>query len=60
MTDYEQAVSAMATREAKREYQRRWRAANRDKVRGYQQRYWERKGQEHLQNLAESCKKVTE
>lgn len=28
--------------EARREYQRRWRAANKDKVRANNQRYWQR------------------
>lgn len=28
--------------EARREYQRRWRAANKDKVRRNNQRYWEK------------------
>lgn len=36
---------------ANREYQRRWRAENKDKVKGYQQKYWERKGKEHLESL---------
>lgn len=28
--------------EARREYQRKWRAANKDKVRANNQRYWQR------------------
>lgn len=28
-------------RQAKRDYQREWRAKNKDKVRAYQQRHWE-------------------
>lgn len=28
--------------EARREYQRRWRAANKDKVRANNQKYWQR------------------
>ena len=45
--------TAAAAREARREYQRRWRASNPDKVRAANQRYWEKKGQEFLQSLAE-------
>lgn len=30
----------------KREYQREWRARNRDRVREYNRRYWEAKAQE--------------
>lgn len=30
--------------EAKRAYQRQWRAANKDKVREHNRRYWEKKG----------------
>lgn len=32
--------------EARREYYRDWRAANKDKVREYNRSYWERKAQE--------------
>ena len=49
--------TAAAAREAKREYQRQWRARNPDKVRAANQRYWDKKGREFLQNLANSCKK---
>lgn len=35
-----------AAKEAKREYQRKWRAANRDKVRQHNQNYWEKKALE--------------
>lgn len=31
---------------AKREYMRKWRAANKDKVKAHQQKYWERKAAE--------------
>ena len=54
MNPYEQADAA---RQANREYYRRWREKNRDKVKEYQQRYWAKKGQEYLQNLAETCNK---
>lgn len=30
--------------EARREYQRQWRAANRDRVRVHNERYWKKKG----------------
>lgn len=33
-------------REAKREYMRKWRRENKDKVKQHQARYWERKAQE--------------
>lgn len=32
--------------EARREYQRQWRAANRDRVRIHNQRYWSKKAKE--------------
>ena len=34
-----------AARIAKREYFRKWKKANRDKVRAYQERYWEKRAQ---------------
>lgn len=39
--------------EARREYYRDWRAANKDKVKQYNRSYWERKAQERKkrQNL---------
>lgn len=42
-------------REARKEYKRRWNAANKDKVKAAQQRYWERKAaaQEAVQNTDE-------
>lgn len=33
--------------EARREYQRQWRAANRDRVRAHNERYWKKKGAEN-------------
>jgi hypothetical protein len=33
-------------KDARNEYMRKWRARNKDKVREYNQRYWERKAQE--------------
>ena len=39
---------------AKREYQRKWRAKNRNKAIANNERYWERKGEElRLKELAE-------
>lgn len=32
-----------AAAEARRQYQKKWYAKNRDKVKAYHQRYWERK-----------------
>lgn len=37
LTEIEQKAA-----EARREYQRKWRAANKDKVRANNQRYWQR------------------
>lgn len=42
-----------AAKEARREYKRRWNAANRDKQREYEQRYWERKAAKNRQESAE-------
>ncbi len=30
---------------ARREYQREWRAKNKDRIRGYNKRYWERRAE---------------
>ena len=38
---------------AQREYQRKWRAANKDKVRIRNNRYWEKKGKELAQESEE-------
>lgn len=35
---------------ARREYQRKWREKNREKIRLYQKRYWERKAKEAVEN----------
>lgn len=35
-----------AAQEARRAYKREWQRKNRDKVKEYQNRYWERKAQE--------------
>lgn len=43
--------------QARREYQRQWRKANPDKVREYNRRHWEKKGQELLQNLKKPLSK---
>lgn len=36
------------TREMKREYHRKWRAANKDKVKENNRRYWEKKALEKM------------
>lgn len=46
------AVQHLATKEARRQYQREWRRNNPDKVRAYNERYWEKKGREFLESLA--------
>lgn len=38
------------TKDAKREYYRAWRAANRDKTKEYQRRYWEKKAKERMRD----------
>lgn len=42
----EQALSELAKREARRQYQREWRKNNPDKVKAQRNRYWEKKGKE--------------
>lgn len=37
--------------QARREYQRQWRAKNPDKVRANNRRYWEKKAQEYRESL---------
>lgn len=37
-------------KEARRAYSNAWRAANKDKVREYNQRYWKRKAEQMQQN----------
>lgn len=37
--------------QARREYQRQWRAKNPDKVRATNRRYWEKKAQEYRESL---------
>lgn len=39
----------MARRAYRNEYSRKWRAKNKDKVKQYQERYWEKKGREALE-----------
>ena len=41
-----------ARREAMRQYHKKWRAKNPDKVREKNRRYWEKKGREFLESLA--------
>lgn len=44
-------------REAQREYNKRWRARNKDKVKLYNQRYWERRAQREQSGGNEDGKK---
>ena len=46
-----QAIVELAKREAQRKYQREWRKNNPDKVKEYNERYWEKKGREYLAAL---------
>ena len=39
-----------AAKEARREYFKKWRAANRDKVRQHNQNYWKKKAQESMKS----------
>ena len=43
-----------AAAEARRQYQKAWYAKNRDKVKGYQQRYWERKAASNAADTSEA------
>ncbi len=38
-------IISEAGKQARRDYYRRWRAANKDKVREANRRYWQRRGQ---------------
>lgn len=40
--------------QARREYQRQWRAKNPDKVRANNRRYWEKKAQKYRESLKAS------
>lgn len=40
-------IDALA-REAKRAYYRKWNAKNKDRVREYQRRYWQRKAEKEM------------
>ena len=51
----EQALSNEA-KEARREYAKKWRAQNRDKVRENNRKYWERKAQQIQKNGGEGEK----
>jgi len=44
----QQGQLSEAAKEARRAYRRKWAAANREKVREYQNRYWERIAKEAL------------
>lgn len=41
-------------REKNREYKRKWREANKDKIREYNQRYWEKKALEAIEEEKEA------
>lgn len=45
-----------AAAEARRAYMQKWRRDNPDKVRAHNERYWARKGEERLRNLAQERK----
>ena len=45
-------------KEARREYMRAWAAANPDKIRAKNQRYWERKAARNRQKAAENAGKA--
>ena len=44
-------------KKARRAYASAWRAANKDKVREYNQRYWKRKAEQMQQNADQKKKK---
>ena len=44
-------------KKARRAYANAWRAANRDRVREYNQRYWKRKAEQMQQNADQKKKK---
>ena len=46
-----------AAKMARREYYRRWRAANKDKIREANQRYWQRQGQIQIEKEKEKKEK---
>ena len=48
---YMDALLELAKQNARREYKRKWRAANPDKVKAANDRYWQKKGAEYLQRL---------
>ena len=43
---------------AANEYQRKWRAANKDKTREYRRRYWEKKAAQQAADANEAAKEV--
>lgn len=43
-----------AAAEARRQYQKAWYAKNKDKVKEYQQRYWERKAASNAADTSEA------
>jgi hypothetical protein len=52
-----QSIEEMAA-EARREYFRKWRAENKDKVRKHNQNYWRKKAMQRLVNQSRGTKKA--
>ncbi len=50
---YDAAIAELAKREAQRQYQREWRRDNPDKVKAQRERYWQKKGQKYMEQLAQ-------
>ena len=55
-----QAIAELAKREAKRKYQREWRKNNPDKVKEYNDRYWENKGIKIIGGMCPEESKIPE
>lgn len=45
----EQKTIETLTKEARREYYRKWRSANKDKEKQYRDRYWEKRAMKKMQ-----------
>ena len=43
-----QMTKEQAIKKLKKEYHKKWRDANKDKIKAYKQRYWEKKAEELL------------
>ncbi len=55
-----QAIAELAKREAKRKYQREWRKNNPDKVKEYNDRYWENKGIKIIGGMCQDESQISE